>query len=72
MDPNYGEWCDFHGIDPARIELVREYLKDEWMVDLDGYPAQIRDKALALAACMYGSSTVPAIAGAIAMEVLPI
>jgi hypothetical protein len=69
MDPNYDHWMDFFGKDGLETE-VREYLIDEWMIDLDGLPHKTRKQALEIVHLMRGKDNAPNIAGKVAMEVI--
>ena len=69
MDPQYD---DFHGVDSAFEQMVLDYLESEWMVDISIYPLEIRDKVFFTINLMSGKCSVPATAGKIAMEVIPI
>jgi hypothetical protein len=68
---NYDDFDDFHGTDTSLETRVFDYLESEWMVNILDYPDYFVGKAIGLILTMKGSS-VPAIAGAIAMEILPI
>lgn len=72
MDPNYDDLYDFFGIDPNLEEGVREYLRLEWILDLDDYPHHIQEKALQMISDLKGKESVSNIAGKIAMEVIPL
>lgn len=72
MDPNYDEWADFHGVDQSLEQRVLHYLFSEWMVDALQYPQEIRDRVFRTIQELGPTSSVPHIAGKIAMEVLPI
>lgn len=72
MDPNYDDFSDFFGTDPSLDEKVREYLRLEWILDLDDYPHNVHEKALQMISDLRGKESVPTIAGRIAMEVVPI
>jgi hypothetical protein len=69
MDPNYDHWMDFFGDDGLETE-VREYLIDEWMIDLDGLPHKTRKQALEIVHLMRGKDNAPNIAGRIGMDVI--
>jgi hypothetical protein len=69
MDPNYDYWMDFFGDDGLETE-VREYLIDEWMIDLDMLPHKTRKQADEIISLMRGKASVPNIAGKISMEVV--
>jgi hypothetical protein len=53
-------------------EKVIQYLVSEWMVDPMDYPQNIQDRVFCTIHLMNGKGSVPATAGKIAMEVLPI
>lgn len=73
MDPNYDDHDDFFGIDPDGIEeQVREYLRAEWMVDLDDHSHDVHEKALLVVDELRGKTDPRNIAGEIAMKILPI
>jgi hypothetical protein len=72
MDPNYDDLNDFFGIDPTVENEVREYLRLEWILDLDDYPHHIHEKALQLISDLRGKDNARNIASKIAMEVIPI
>lgn len=72
MDPNYDQFNDFFGIDPALEEQVRDYLKLEWILDLDDYPHHIHEKAIQMISDLKGKDNARNIAGKIAMEVIPL
>lgn len=72
MDPNYDDLNDFFGIDPALEDGVREYLRLEWILDLDDYPHHIQEKALQMISDLKGKESLSNIAGKIAMEVIPL
>jgi hypothetical protein len=58
MDPNYDYWMDFFGDDGLETE-VREYLIDEWMIDLDRLPHKTRKQADEIISLMRGKASVP-------------
>jgi len=60
------------GVDIEFKEKVVQYLKEEWMVDVEDYPQKIRDRAVCTIYMMCGKCSVPQTAGTVAMEVLPI
>ena len=68
---NYDDFDDFHGTETSLENRVFDYLEAEWMVDILDYPDCLVGEAIGLIFAMKGSS-VPSIAGAIAMEILPI
>lgn len=72
MGPNYDDLNDFFGIDPALEDGVREYLRLEWILDLDDYPHHIQEKALQMISDLKGKESLSNIAGKIAMEVIPL
>lgn len=72
MDPNMDDWIDYHGIEVHFEEMVVHYLEAEWMVNVYQYPQHIRDKVFLTINMMRGKSSIPHVAGVIAMEVLPI
>lgn len=72
MNPNYDDLNDFFGIDPVLDEAVRDYLRLEWILDLDDYPHHIQEKALQMISDLKGNESVCNIAGKIAMEVIPL
>lgn len=72
MDPNWDHFKDFFGIDPELEERVRDYLKLEWILDLDDYPHNIHEKALQMIAELADKDSACNIAGKIAMEVIPL
>jgi len=69
MDPNYDYWMDFFGDDGLKTE-VREYLIDEWMIDLDRLPHKTRKQADEIISLMRGKDNIPNIASKISMEVV--
>lgn len=72
MDPNYDDWADFNGVDLDLERRVLDYLFCEWMVDVLQYPFWIRERVFRTIQELGPTSSVPHIAGKIAMEVLPI
>lgn len=69
MNPNYDHWMDFFGDDGLEAE-VREYLINEWMIDLDGLPHKTRKQADEIIQLMRGKDNAPNIAGRIGMGVV--
>lgn len=72
MDPNNDYFRDFFGTDP-RLECdVRDYLRLEWMIDLDLCPHNIHEKALRIVAELMDKDCAGNIAGRIATELFPL
>jgi hypothetical protein len=69
MDPNYDHWNDFFGDDGLEAE-VSEYLRLEWMIELDSLPHKTKEQTLEIIGLMRGKDNVPNIAGKVAMEVI--